>query len=223
MPPESRPVNGLINGGDAPDSKGFSSLHAHPKMKVQVLLSALLVAPLVGQSVDFKTEVLPIFESKCFRCHGNGEAKGSLSLDPDDIKKHIRASGQINPGNGGRSVLVERLVTTDSDDKMPRNGSLTEPQIELIKKWIDEGAKLGDDEPTEGGKPAAMAKPEPVKGSWTNNAGVTIEATLIRVDGDNAVLVLADGRSVPYPIANLSAESQAKVNAFKEATLKASQ
>jgi hypothetical protein len=117
--------------------------------------------------------------------------------------------------------LVERLVTTDSDDKMPRNGSLTEPQIELIKKWIDEGAKIGDEDPAGDEKPAAMVKPEPVKGSWTNNAGKTIEATLIRVDGDSAVLVLADGRSVPYPIANLSAESQARVNAFKEASAKA--
>lgn len=193
-------------------------------MKIPALILVLSASPLIGLAVDFKEEILPIFESRCFKCHGNGEAKGSLSLDPAEIKTHIKASGQINPGNSGRSILMERLTTDNTEDKMPRNGALSGNQIELIKKWIDEGAKIGDDAPATEEKPStggAMAKPEPVKGSWTNQQGKTIEATLIRVEGANAVLVLANGNSVPYPIANLSAESQAKVKAFQEATAKA--
>lgn len=189
-----------------------------------ILVATLwLASPPAGRAVDFKQEILPIFESRCFKCHGNGEAKGSLSLEPAEIKNHIKASGQIAPGNSERSVLMERLTTDDSEEKMPRNGTLAQAQIELIKKWIDEGAKIGEETPAEGDKPAAaaMAKPEPVKGAWTNAEGRTIEATLVRVEGDNAVLVLGNGQSVPYPIAKLSAESQAKVKAFQEATAKA--
>ncbi|MCB1076192.1 MAG: hypothetical protein KDM64_00065 [Verrucomicrobiae bacterium] len=193
-------------------------------MKSSLLALLFLGAPIVGSAVEFKTEILPIFESRCFKCHGNGESKGSLSLDPDEIKKHIRGSGQINPGNAGRSILMERLTTDDSDDKMPKNGAaLSAAQIDLIKKWIDEGAKLGDEAPAEGEKSEGMAKPEPVKGTWTNKEGKTIEATLIRVEGANAVLVLANGQSVPYPIANLSEESQAKIKAFQDASAKAGQ
>ncbi|MBL9151527.1 MAG: hypothetical protein JNK37_03540 [Verrucomicrobiales bacterium] len=189
---------------------------------------ACLLAPASSPAVDFEKEILPIFQSRCFRCHGNGEAKGSLSLEPAEIQKHIKSSGQINPGNSGRSILMERLTTDNADDKMPRNGALAQTQIDLIKQWIDEGAKIGGEPDTKGGDkpdappaPAAMARPEPVKGTWTNAEGKAIEATLIRVDGENAVLVLANGTSVPYPIAKLSAESQAKVKAFQEATTKA--
>ncbi len=195
-------------------------------MKTAVVFASLFFgAPIAASfAADFKTEILPIFESRCFRCHGNGEAKGSLSLDPEEISKHIRRSGQISPGNAARSILVERLVAEDSEDRMPKNGAaLSEDQIELIKKWIDDGAQIGD-APTEGDgekKEAGsglMKRPEPIKGSWTNREGRTIEATLLRVEGDNAVLKLANGTSVPYPIANLSDESQAKVREFQKAS-----
>lgn len=188
-------------------------------MKAFFTALALAASPLVAGAVDFKTDILPIFESRCFRCHGNGESRGSLSLDPDDIKRHIRASGQIRPGQGDRSILVERLVTSRDNDRMPRNGApLAEAQIELIRQWINSGAKLEEGEGDDAKPAAAMTRPEPVKGSWTNREGKTIEATLVRVEGDNAVLVLANGQSVPYPIANLSDESQAKVKEFQEAS-----
>ncbi|MCB1063292.1 MAG: hypothetical protein KDN20_10275 [Verrucomicrobiae bacterium] len=184
-------------------------------------LSLLIAAPLAASAVDFKTEILPIFESRCFKCHGNGESKGSFSLDPDEIKKHIRSSGQISPGRSDRSMLMELITTDDSDDRMPRNGAaLSADQIELIKTWINDGANIGDGSPDDEKKEEAggMAKPASIKGSWTNREGKAIEATLVKVEGANAVLVLADGRSVPYPIANLSDESQEKVKAFVEAS-----
>lgn len=196
-----------------------------PSLLPVLAMAFVAAAPFFASAVDFKTEILPIFESRCFKCHGNGESKGSLSLDPEEIKGHIRSSGQINPGKASRSMLVDRITTDDADDKMPKNGAaLSAAQIETIKKWIDEGAKLGDETSEEEKEGAGMAKkPEPVKGSWTNTEGKTIEATLIRVEGENAVLLLANGSSVPYPISKLAPESQAKVKAFQEASAKASE
>lgn len=40
--------------------------------------------------------------------------------------------------------------------------------------------------------------------SWTDIQGRKIEATLVRSDGQNIVLKLADGREVPFPLAKLS-------------------
>lgn len=185
-------------------------------MKTHFLALSLTVVPWIGGSVDFKSEILPIFESKCFRCHGKGESKGGLKLDADEISRHIRASGAIRPGNSGRSDLVERLETDDADEKMPKNGTMDKAQIELVKKWIDEGAKLDGSAPDPITK--APAAPQPVKGSWTNKEGKTIEATLLKVEGPNAILKLGDGRAVPYPIDNLSPESQAKVKEFQDAS-----
>lgn len=183
---------------------------------------ALCVATLISlpsiRGAEFKTDILPIFEARCFRCHGDGESKGSFSVDPEEIQKHIRRTGQINPGNADRSIIIERLITDDGDDRMPKNGAALSPdQIDLIKQWINEGAKIGDGEPATEGE-GEMKKPEPVKGTWTNREGTAIEATLLRVEGANAVLLLGDGRAVPYPVANLSDESQAKVKEFVEAS-----
>ncbi|WAC19397.1 SHD1 domain-containing protein [Luteolibacter sp. SL250] len=40
--------------------------------------------------------------------------------------------------------------------------------------------------------------------TWTDSLNRKIEASLVRVDGDNVLLKLKDGREVPYPLAKLS-------------------
>ncbi|HAT19528.1 MAG TPA: hypothetical protein DCS85_05165, partial [Verrucomicrobiales bacterium] len=62
----------------------------------------------------------------------------------------------------------------------------------------------------------------PTKGSlagvWTNKSGKKIEATLLEVKGDKAVLRMANGKTYSYPIASLDAESQKRVREFAAAT-----
>jgi len=189
------------------------------KVSLALLVASFGFAALSG-AADFKTQILPIFESKCYRCHGNGESRGGLSLDVEEIEKHIRRNGAINPGNSSRSELFERVTVAEGNNRMPRNASpLSDDEVELIKAWIDAGAKL-DGEAGTGDAPApaagAMTQQERVKEEWTNREGRTITATLLRVDGANAILLLENGTSTPYPIANFSDESQAKVRAFME-------
>lgn len=105
-------------------------------------------------------------------------------------------------------------------------------QIALIKQWIDDGALLvnaegkdkekGEADSAEK-KPGESAEmPKPVAEAWTNTEGKTIQATLTGVNGDSVMLRLADGRTVPYPMSKLSAESQEKAKKFADA-LKAGQ
>lgn len=93
--------------------------------------------------VDFKTQVWPILDKSCLRCHGAKKKKGDLRLD---TKAHAMKGGEhgvvIVPGKSAESKLY-KLITLpeDDDDFMPAKGDpLTKEQREIIRRWIDEGA-----------------------------------------------------------------------------------
>lgn len=189
-------------------------------MRICSALFALSLAlPALSDAADFESQILPIFQSKCYRCHGNGSSRGGLSLEVDQIAQHISRNGAINPGSSGRSELFERITVAEGNRRMPRNASpLSDDEVELVKAWIDAGAKLeaGESDAPSSGPGAMTQQQERVQEEWSNREGRTITAALLRVEGTNAILLLENGTSVPYPIAQLSDESQAKVRAFME-------
>lgn len=97
--------------------------------------------PWGSTAVCFSKDILPIFESYCAKggCHDNVSRVGGYILDSYDniIKKDIK------PGNAANSKIYRVIITTDPGDIMPPPGSLplTQSQKDIIKKWIDEGAK----------------------------------------------------------------------------------
>ncbi len=95
--------------------------------------------------VDFASAVQPIFEENCYKCHGPEErVKGDLRLDTKELAMKGGESGVvILPGDSAGSLLV-KLINGPHDDikQMPAKGDpLTAEQIEVLAKWIDEGAK----------------------------------------------------------------------------------
>ena len=99
--------------------------------------------------VDFKEQILPIFERACADCHGAKKASGGLSLVSGS---RILAGGitgkVVAPGRGEASYLVQRLLGKGGEDRMPlERPPLAKEEIELIKKWIDQGAKAPPDGP----------------------------------------------------------------------------
>jgi mono/diheme cytochrome c family protein len=204
-------------------------------MKALLTLSAaaLLAIPFNSNAVDYQKEIQPIFQRNCIKCHGNEEEKGRFNLEEGEIEKHIKASGEIRPGNAEKSVLYELLIEEDEEERMPpKKGPLPDEQIALIKQWIDDGAALGNaeekekdeaDSPEKEGADSEEEKtagasemPKPITGSWTNAEGKTIQATLTAVEGDNVVFLM-NGNSISYPLAKLSPESQEKARAFAAA------
>lgn len=94
--------------------------------------------------VDFKTQIRPIFDKSCLKCHGAKKKKGDLRLDK---KEHAFKGGEsgepaIVPGKSAESKLYQLITLPDDDDDfMPAKGDpLTKEQRELIRRWIDEGA-----------------------------------------------------------------------------------
>ena len=94
------------------------------------------------EKVDFAKSVQGIFEARCIDCHGPKKQKGDLRLD----KKEAALAEVIQPGNSGESELAKLIsLPADHEDIMPNKGEpLTKEQIEVIKKWIDEGANWPD-------------------------------------------------------------------------------
>jgi hypothetical protein len=93
--------------------------------------------------VDFARDVKPILDAHCISCHGPTKHKGDYRVDT--YEKAIEGSPggkSIVPGSPGGSDFFRRLVSDDSDLRMPqKEGRLAASQIELIRRWIEEGAR----------------------------------------------------------------------------------
>lgn len=97
--------------------------------------------------VQFNRDIRPILSENCLACHGpdKNKRKAGLRLDLEESAKGKLDSGHVAvvPGKAGESRLIHALTTSDDDDRMPpaKSGKkLTEAQIELLKRWISEGA-----------------------------------------------------------------------------------
>lgn len=112
-----------------------------------LLILVLTSAANATEPISFNKHIRPILTDRCFTCHGPDAAarKADLRLD---LEQHATAelpdTGNIAivPGNLTASELIARI--TDPDQRMPplaSNLELTSSEIDLLKRWIREGAK----------------------------------------------------------------------------------
>ena len=107
----------------------------------------LLPGPITAaeKPISFNRDIRPILSDNCYACHGPDEhgRKAKLRLDRQ-VDAHAET---IVPGKPEESESYLRLVTSDKDDLMPPEDftkRLTPEQIDLIKRWIAEGAEYQD-------------------------------------------------------------------------------
>src|SRR2546430_11370076 len=103
----------------------------------------LLTSGAAAGTVDFQKEIRPLFESRCFECHGPRKQKSGLRLDRKSSAFQGGDSGKpaVVPGKSAESLLVQKITSKDPDEIMPPKGEkLTSSETELLKKWIDQGA-----------------------------------------------------------------------------------
>jgi len=179
---------------------------------------ALFAASGAVHATDFREEIRPILNDKCFKCHSGPRAKGKLRMD-DDSYFAKRIGGEdpaIVPGDPATSLLAIKAGLPRSDgDAMPPPPSrergaepMTTMELNLVKQWISEGAKLkpGDPDPEPASAESAMSTE---LHSWTNTAGNSLEAAFVSMDATNVSLRKADGSQFDYPLASLNTDSQA--------------
>jgi hypothetical protein len=104
------------------------------------------------QAVDFARDIRPIFEAACYKCHGQKVARGQLRLDDKRSALKGGISGAaIIPGGAGKSLLLRRILGDGGEARMPMGAAPLKPaQIEMIRKWIDQGAEWPDGEQESG-------------------------------------------------------------------------
>ncbi len=193
-------------------------------MKTQVFLLTLLTAASSGFGLDYKKDILPIMKDHCWNCHSNEkQVKGSLALD--DLEEmgefQIKEFSLIKPGNPEESDFLLRMTMDQNEsDFMPRKaGPLPKKELDLIEKWIREGAIVDAENLTEKEQAflkenGAAADPEMVKEeylNWTSSEGKNIEARFMGIIGGNKVkLLMKTGKSYEVPFSRLSKESIAQ-------------
>ena len=93
--------------------------------------------------VEFGRDVQPILSKRCFVCHGpdEGTREAKLRLDRPEIvgEEH----GILVPGNLTESELILRITSEFEDEIMPppEEGALTPEEIDVLKRWVEEGAE----------------------------------------------------------------------------------
>jgi hypothetical protein len=97
--------------------------------------------------LDFTRDIRPILSDNCFACHGpdDNKRKAKLRFDrrEDALKPAKSGEFAIVPGAPEKSQMVARITTADEDDMMPppvTKKKLTPSQIELLTRWIKDGA-----------------------------------------------------------------------------------
>ena len=103
-------------------------------------------------AVEFNRDIRPLLSDNCFQCHGPDQAKrkAELRLDIESAALALNDGAMrdgarpIVPGDPAASELYRRIASTDADEQMPPADSgrkLSAKQIELVRRWIEQGAK----------------------------------------------------------------------------------
>jgi len=101
----------------------------------------LFCAVAMAAPVDFNRDIRPILSDNCFQCHGPDEKARMVGLRVDTKEGALSA---IVPGDPSASKLFQRITHSTKALRMPPVGSgrtLTERQLDFIKRWIAEGAR----------------------------------------------------------------------------------
>jgi hypothetical protein len=144
------------------------------------LVSAVVAASAQGAGkLDFNRDIRPILSDNCFACHGLDakKRKADLRLDlPEGAFTAIDGVFPIKPGDPEMSSIIQRIVSTDEDEVMPPPDShkkVTPAQVEILKRWIKEGAEYKKHWAFEA---PVKAAPPPVKGMVKNGIDAFIQA-----------------------------------------------
>jgi len=134
----------------------------------------MLASSKAALPIDYTRDIRSILSENCYECHGpdKEKRKAGLRLDlKEDAFKQLKSGGQaLVPGNPSQSKLIERITTSDEDERMPppKTGKrLTPEQIRLVRAWVDEGAVW---QPHWAYVPPQRPVPPPVKNEkWVRN------------------------------------------------------
>jgi len=121
------------------------------------LLATLFCVSMAGWGSDpasgpvlFNRDIRPILSDRCYACHGPDKAnrKTTMHFDSKERARTPLASGGLAfvGGDLTKSVMYQRITSDDEAFRMPPASmgyaKLSAQQIDLIKRWIEQGAHM---------------------------------------------------------------------------------
>src|SRR5258708_7347531 len=130
-----------------------------------LLLACLTFATALraADPVSFSKQIQPIFESRCWKCHG-----AAMQLSRLDLRTR---EGALKGGEHGPSLVagnadqsrIYRLVSGGEKPAMPMDSSpLTPVQIQDIRSWIEQGAPWENSAPAEASAAPVVIEEMPI-------------------------------------------------------------
>ncbi|MGB1053881.1 MAG: DUF1549 domain-containing protein, partial [Limisphaerales bacterium] len=157
----------------------------------------MMLMSLLGYSIrahsdalqSYEEHIKPMLKERCFACHGSLKQKGGLRLD---TAMHIRERGAQEPlidlKHPDQSILLQRLRTSDMEERMPPEGKAVDPAIlERIEAWIAAGAPGPSLEEEEGDPSDHWSFQPPVEATITTRGTHPIDALLQPVHEEHEV------------------------------------
>lgn len=123
------------------------------------------------EEVHFSRDIRPILNQNCMPCHGGVRQKNGVSFLFREEALGTGKSGKrtIVPGKPDESELIARVTSSDPEARMPYHSSpLSAQQIDLLRRWIKQGAKWEDHWAFVAPKP--QAPPAVQHGDWPRQA-----------------------------------------------------
>src|SRR6266568_2857640 len=95
-------------------------------------------------TINFDTDVKPIVEQNCIRCHGPERPRSHFQLDSRESALKGGDNGvDILPGDSAHSPLIYYVAHLVDEMEMPPIGKgnpLSTQEIAMLRAWIDQGA-----------------------------------------------------------------------------------
>ncbi len=156
-------------------------------LAVAVACAALLGEAPAASAVDFSRDILPILSDKCYHCHGPDAKvrKANLRFDTKEGAFRTRkGKSVIVPGNSAASEMIRRISAEDEGERMPppeSNRTLTPKQIDLLRRWVDEGPRWGRHWAFE--PPRCLPVPQTSRQGWANSTIDSFILTRLEKEG----------------------------------------
>jgi WD40 repeat protein/mono/diheme cytochrome c family protein len=184
------------------------------------VLAALLVPYAIAADppppdglISYYRDVRPIFQQHCQGCHQPAKAGGAYVMTDFAAMLKAGESGQaaVVPGQPDKSFLIELVTAKDGQAEMPQKGDPLKPaQVEVIARWIKEGAK--DDTPMSARTTLVDANHPPVYHAppVVTSLAYSPDGTLLAVTGYHEILLhKSDGSGLAGRLVGMSERVQA--------------
>jgi hypothetical protein len=116
-------------------------------LSVLSIFSSAYAMP-IPQEISYKKDVSPIIHDYCLNCHepgGKGYETSGLDMRTyQSLMKGTRFGSVIKPGDSFTSIMIQAVEgRVHASIKMPygMNGGLSKGHINVLRKWVDQGAK----------------------------------------------------------------------------------